>query len=73
MKRKIEEFDNYGVDLSRTCQHKTIPGGLFSITIMGVYLYFIINYLYKYFAQENTVTMKFLIDFDTSLAPVTYE
>ena len=73
MKRKIEEFDNYGVDLSRTCQHKTIPGGLFSITIMGVYLYFIINYLYKYYAQENTVTMKFLIDFDTSLAPVTYE
>ena len=41
MKRKIEEFDNYGVDLSRTCQHKTIPGGLFSITIMGVYLYLI--------------------------------
>lgn len=73
MRKKIEEFDNYGVDLSKTCQHKTLPGGIFSIIVLSIYFFVIFKDLYDYFKQGNTVTTKFLIDFDSSLAPIDYD
>ena len=73
MRKKIEEFDNYGVDLSKTCQHKTLPGGIFSIIVLAIYFFVIFKDLYGFFQQGNTVKTKFLIDFDSSLAPINFD
>ena len=70
MKKKIAEFDNYGVNLSKTCQHKTIPGGIFSIILIAYSIYTIMNNVLSYLNSPNHITMKYLIDFQYPLAKI---
>lgn len=70
MKKKIAEFDNYGVNLSKTCQHKTIPGGIFSIILIAYSIYTIIGNVVSYLKSPNHIAMKYLIDFQYPLAKV---
>ena len=68
MKKNIAEFDNYGVNLSKTCQHKTVPGGMFSIILMAYSIYTIISNVMNYVNSPNHIAMKYLIDFQCPLA-----
>ena len=68
MKKKIAEFDNYGVNLSKTCQHKTIPGGIFSIILIAYSIYTIVGNVVSYVKSPNHITMRYLIDFQYPLA-----
>ena len=68
MKKKIAEFDNYGVNLSKTCQHKTFPGGIFSIILIVYSIYTIIGNVVSYVKSPNHIAMRYLIDFQYPLA-----
>ena len=70
MKKKIQEFDSYGVDLSKTCQHKTIPGGIFSIFIVAYSLYTIMNNIFNYLWGSNLIETKHLIDFELTMPSI---
>ena len=67
MKKKIAEFDSHGVDLSKTCQHKTVPGGIFSIIIIAYSLYTIMNNIFNYLWGSNVIETRHLIDFDLTM------
>lgn len=71
--KKIEEFDNYGIDLSRSAQHKTHPGGLYSILMVIVTAAIVGSTLISFFTQQDTIIMNYIFSFNEyPISPVDY-
>lgn len=62
MRKKVEEFDGFGIDLSNSSRFKTVWGGLFTVIMSGVYIFIIVNSLTTYWNQESSIKMKYFID-----------